>query len=152
MLKKTHIFLWVFLILTTLFSSAWADEGKPLDLTPYKGKVVLVDFWPSWCPPCRESFPWLNKISEEKAAQGLIVLGVNVDEDSQDAKQFLVENKAIFNTLYDPTAQYASYYKLVGMPTTLIFDRQGKLAHQHSGFEKSKTEDYEQAIDQVLAH
>jgi thiol-disulfide isomerase/thioredoxin len=48
MLKKPHVFLWVFLILTTLFSSAWADNGKPLDLTAYKGKVVLVDFWASW--------------------------------------------------------------------------------------------------------
>lgn len=135
----------------TLMSSSWAADGKALDLSAYKGKVVLVDFWASWCVPCRKSFPWLNQMNRIKEPKGLVVLGVNVDEKSQDAARFLEEIKADFKLIYDPKGQYASYYNLPGMPTTLIFDRQGKLQHQHSGFKINKTDSYEQVIDKVLA-
>jgi thiol-disulfide isomerase/thioredoxin len=112
--------------------------------------VVVLDFWASWCIPCRKSFPWLNEMQKKKSSQGLVIIGVNVDENTQDAKDFLKENNAIFDLIYDPKGQHASYYDIPGMPTTLIFDRKGKLSHQHSGFKTNKTKEYEAVLDRVL--
>lgn len=148
MLNK--IIILIFMIIT-FSSNTFAGEGKSLDISAYKGKVVMVDFWASWCVPCRKSFPWLNKMNTIKAPQGLVILGLNVDENSEDAKSFLLQNKSNFKHLYDPKGQYASYYNLIGMPSTLIFDRQGKLQHQHTGFKTNKTSEYEQIIDRILA-
>ncbi len=153
MLKKImhmKIMLPLLFLLTTQ-SPAWAEDGKPVDLSDYQGKVVLVDFWASWCAPCRQSFPWLNEMHRTKSSQGLVVIGVNVDENAEDAKRFLDKNPALFKLIYDPKGQHASYYKLPGMPTTLIFDRQGKLQHRHSGFKTNKIKEYTQAVDQMLA-
>ena len=151
MLKK--IITITLVVSTIIFYSntyADADKGKPLDISVYKGKVVLVDFWASWCAPCRKSFPWLNEMQNKFFNKGLIILGVNVDESSSDAQQFLKQNPAIFKILYDPQGQYASYYKLPGMPTTLIFNRQGNLQYQHVGFKLNKVKEYEQQINQAL--
>lgn len=137
----------------TLFLSTTvsAESGKPLDLTAYKGKVVLVDFWASWCAPCRKSFPWLNEMENKYGSKGLVILGVNVDENSEDAQRFLKENPAIFKLVYDPKGQHASFYDLPGMPTTLIFNRQGKLVHRHAGFLTANINEYEQQIIKSLA-
>ena len=148
MLNKLFITFFFSLFLS---ANVFAEEGKPLDISAYKGKVVLVDFWASWCAPCRKSFPWLNDMQKQYASKGLVILGVNVDENPQDAQRFLKENPAIFKLIYDPKGQHASFYDLPGMPTTLIFDRQGKLAHRHSGFLTAKVQEYEQLIVQSLA-
>ena len=140
--------LFLFLSLASLTSIA---GGKPLDLSAYKGQVVMVDFWASWCTPCRESFPWLNEMVAKKKAQGLVVLGVSVDENLKDAEKFLAANPAQFEIIYDPEGEYASYYDIPGMPTSLIFDRDGKLQHQHSAFKLNKVAEYEQYIDNALA-
>lgn len=124
--------------------------GKPLDLSPYQGKVVMVDFWASWCPPCKNSFPWLNKMLKEKSAQGLVIIGVNVDENTADAKRFLAQIPAKFPIIYDPKGEYPSYYNIPGMPSTIIFDRNGKKVHLHHGFRLTKVMEYEAAIDQAL--
>ena len=146
--KKITLLLITFIL--TLSSIGAMAAGKPFDLTAYKGKVVMVDFWASWCGPCRESFPWMNQMSAKKADQGLVILGVNVDERSADAEKFLAANPADFNILYDPKGEYASYYDILGMPTTLIFDREGKLQHQHSAFKLSQVSEYEAFIDKAL--
>jgi thiol-disulfide isomerase/thioredoxin len=138
-------------LFVSLSSTLSATEGKPIDLTAYKGHVVLVDFWASWCAPCRESFPWLNEMQQKKSAKGLIIIGVNVDENPEDAKQFLKKYPALFTLLFDPKGKYASYYNIPGMPTTLLFDRKGVLQHTHSGFKKKKVQEYEQIIEQALA-
>jgi len=148
MLNKIIVLLLMIFIFS---SSSFAGEGKPLDISAYKGKVVMVDFWASWCVPCRKSFPWLNKMHTTKTPQGFVILGVNVDENSEDAKNFLLQNTSNFKHIYDPDGQYASYYKLIGMPSTLIFDRQGKLQHQHTGFKMNKINEYEQIINRILA-
>jgi len=150
--KLIKIRITTFMLLVFLISSmASAGDGKPVDISAYKGKVVMVDFWASWCGPCRKSFPWLNEMHRTKSSKGLMIIGVNVDENSQDAQQFLKKNPAVFKLIYDPKGQHASFYDLPGMPTTLIFDRQGKLVHKHAGFKTNKTKEYEQVIDQVLA-
>lgn len=127
-------------------------EGKPLDLSAYKGKVVMVDFWASWCTPCRKSFPWLNQMNAAKSAGGLVIIGVNVDEDAADAAKFLEKYPAEFEVVYDPKGDYAKHYKVPAMPTSLIFDREGQLVTQHAGFKLNKVQEYEAAIDKALAN
>ncbi len=152
MLTKLKQLVFGICLLIGLSSLSWAtDKGKPIDLTAYKGKVVLVDFWASWCSPCRQSFPWLNKMQQKYEAKGLVIIGANVDENSEDANKFLKKHPALFKLLFDPKGEHARYYKIPGMPTTLIFDRKGVLRHSHSGFKKKKTQEYEQIIEKALA-
>jgi thiol-disulfide isomerase/thioredoxin len=127
-----------------------AGESKPIDLSAYKGKVVLVDFWASWCLPCKESFPWLNKIKNKTEFKDLVIIGINVDENIQDAKRFLEQQPAEFSIIYDSSGSHAEYYNVLGMPTTLIFDKQGELISQHIGFKENKVKEYEQNIYQAL--
>lgn len=150
-LKKIKIQAFIILCVGVLASSASLANGKAIDISAYKGKVVMVDFWASWCTPCRKSFPWLNQMHASKSSQGLVILGVNVDEDSADAQRFLKKYQADFKLLYDPKGEYASFYNIPGMPTSLIFDRNGKLVHQHSGFKLKNVTEYETQIDKALA-
>ena len=131
--------------------SATAKDGQAYDLSAYKGKVVMLDFWASWCIPCRKSFPWLNQMQVEKSSKGLVIIGINVDEDVADAERFLQKYAADFKIEYDPKGKYASFYDIPGMPTSLMFDRNGKLIHQHSGFKLKNVAEYEQAINDALA-
>ena len=148
MLSKT--ILTITILLMTISGSSTAKEAKPFDLSAYQGKVVMLDFWASWCAPCRKSFPWLNKMQSIKSSNGLVIIGINVDEDAADAERFLNKYVATFKLEYDPEAKYASYYDIPGMPTSLIFDRNGKLIHQHSGFKLKNIAEYESAINEAL--
>jgi len=135
---------------STATAKALAGVGKPLPLDEYQGKVVLVDFWASWCVPCRRSFPWLNDISRQYALDGLAVIGVNLDEDRQDAEKFLSQYPVDFPIVFDPEGEYASHYSIQGMPSTLIFSRQGELVHRHVGFLTERVDEYKTALLKVL--
>jgi thiol-disulfide isomerase/thioredoxin len=114
------------------------------------GKVVIVDFWASWCGPCRKSFPFLNQLQQKHQADGLVVLAVNEDEERSDAEAFLKQYPANFAVLFDKEGQLASQYQIPGMPTTVVIDRNGKIRYSHSGFFESKTAAFEQEIQQLL--
>ena len=141
----------VFVGLVLIQTATASADGKPVDISAYKGKVVMLDFWASWCAPCRKSFPWLNQMHANKSAKGLVIIGVNVDENNADAQDFLQQNKADFKLIYDPNGEHASFYNIPGIPTTLIFDRNGKLVNQHSGFKNKNIAEYERLIDEVLS-
>lgn len=143
--------------LSTLISSpAHAVELTQLEGSPVKsadqlhGKVVVIDFWASWCGPCRKSFPWFNQMQQKYQQQGLVVLAVNEDEERADADKFLLQFPAQFAVLFDVAGEVASQYQLQGMPTTLLLDRQGRVRFTHAGFFESKTASYEQEIQQLL--
>lgn len=143
--------------LSTLISSpAQAVELTQLEGSPVKsadqlhGKVVVIDFWASWCGPCRKSFPWFNQMQQKYQQQGLVVLAVNEDEERADADKFLQQFPAQFAVLFDVAGEVASQYQLQGMPTTLLLDRQGRVRFTHAGFFESKTASYEQEIQQLL--
>lgn len=135
--------------LTAILSSP-SLLATPLDLSPYKGQVVLVDFWASWCSPCHASFPWLSRVQKKYAAQGLMVLTINLDEQQQDAAAFLAKYPNTLAVLYDPKGLYAQEYGLETMPTSLIIDRKGVIRYRHNGFLESKVNDYEDHIRTVL--
>ena len=121
-----------------------------LDLAPYRGRVVVVDFWASWCEPCRASFPWLNTMQRRHRDAGLTVITVNLDESREAADAFLKETTNALPVIYDPTGQLAQKYGLQTMPTSLLFDRSGVLQQRHNGFLQSRETTYEDHIRALL--
>lgn len=129
-------------------AGAAAAEGQ-LDLAQYRGKVVYLDFWASWCVPCRKSFPWLNEMAK-KYPNDLVVVGVNVDNERQAAMKFLEKYPASFPLVFDPHGKLASEYKLEGMPSAVLIDRNGGIAHRHVGFREEQKTHYEQVIIEIM--
>ncbi len=127
-----------------------AEEGE-LDLQDYSGKVVYLDFWASWCEPCKASFPFMQKLHEDLAEQGLVVLAVNLDRRAQKAERFLAEHKVDFQVAYDPKAASAEALELQGMPTCYLLDREGRLIFRHTGFREEDREELKDAILKELS-
>lgn len=126
-------------------------NGGEMALADLQGKVVLVDFWASWCGPCRESFPWMNSVQEKYATQGLVVVGINLDQQPKEAETFLKQVPANFTLLQDSKAFLPEAYGLIGMPSSYLLDRQGRLRATHTGFHASRVKEYEASIQQLLA-
>lgn len=110
--------------------------GKLTSLKRYRGKVVYLDFWASWCGPCRQSLPMLNELRKELKASGFEVVAVNLDEDVADAKAFLKQFPVSYPILLDPKGKVPQKYELPGMPTSFLIDRKGKVRNVHIGFKK----------------
>ncbi len=123
----------------------------PLGLAALKGKVVYVDFWASWCEPCRQSFPWMNDMQREFAKDGLVVIAVNVDHERDDAEQFLRKYAPEFKISYDPEGAVAERFHVRGMPTSFLVDRTGKVTASHAGFRPKDRAPLEQQIRSLLA-
>jgi len=131
-------------------SLAASAAAPDLDLSQYKGKVVYLDFWASWCKPCRQSFPWMNRMQDRYGDQGLVIIAVNLDEDRADADRFLKELPAKFQVVYDPEGRLAEAYQLIGMPSSFIIDRAGAVHSRHMGFHDSSPAEYEAEIQSLL--
>ncbi len=142
----------VFLIMTA--SGAVAQNGdwvEQFDIKQYQGKVVYLDFWASWCRPCRKSFPWLNSLKEKYQDKGLVIIGINLDKDLEKAHNFLKQTPAHFKLFADPKGSWADHYKLIGMPSSLVLDGNGEVRHRHVGFKKSIVAQYEGSIESLLS-
>jgi thiol-disulfide isomerase/thioredoxin len=143
------------LVLSFLALSAWAiaspssAEG-PLDLSHHAGRVVVVDFWASWCKPCRQSIPWLNSLKARYGADGLTLIGVNVDVDRRDAERFMRDVPFDFEVVFDPQGDIARQFKVQAMPTTYVIDRAGKIVETHLGFREARKAETETAIKTLL--
>ena len=131
-------------------SSATADERLALlesqldnDLA---GKVVVVDFWASWCVPCRRSFPWMNAMQAKYGDDRLVIVGVNVDRNRDEADEFLAETPADFHIHYDAAASLARAFSVEAMPSSFVFGRDGELQASHLGFKVKRQPEYEAAL------
>jgi thiol-disulfide isomerase/thioredoxin len=111
-----------------------AVSAAPLDLSALRGRVVYLDFWASWCGPCRQSFPWMESMQKAYEAQGLTVLAIDVDHDRADADRFLKIFHPDFEIRFDPYGSWAEEFKVSGMPTSVIIDRHGAVRFTHVGF------------------
>lgn len=138
------------LVLLAGLFAVGAASADTLDLARYRGKVVLVDFWASWCVPCRRSFPWLNEMQRKYGERGLVIIGVNVDATRSAAEGFLHEVPSQFQIIYDPTGTLASEYQVPGMPSSFLFGPDGKLINNHIGFQQSARAEREAELQKLL--
>ncbi|MEY4883901.1 MAG: hypothetical protein RIS34_1755 [Pseudomonadota bacterium] len=119
-------------------------------LSDYKGKVVYLDFWASWCGPCKQSFPWMNDMQSRYSSKGLNLVAVNVDQKPEDAKAFLNDNAAKFVVAFDPAGKTPRAYAIKGMPTSVLIGADGKILMVHSGFKEEQRGELERAIKTAL--
>lgn len=146
-----------FLAVTTLLAMlalAPSVNGQPsasdLNLEDYVGQVVVMDFWASWCVPCRRSFPWLNAMQAKYRDDGLVIIGVNLDKENESAADFLRQFPADFLVVYDPDATLAEQFGVQGMPSSYVIGRDGEIAAEHLGFKVKRQDKYEAAIVAAL--
>lgn len=136
------------LVVLFLVFNAPVLQAADLDLTPHKGKVIYLDFWASWCGPCKESFPWMNEMTQKYP--DVKIIAVNLDKEKKDADAFLAKYPAKFEVVFDPTGKLAESYKVKGMPYSIIIDKNGKHIETHIGFSKEKSQEYVQQIKKLL--
>ena len=123
-------------------------HAADIDLSAHKGKVIYLDFWASWCGPCKESFPWMNELAQKYP--DVKVIAVNLDKEKKDADAFLAKYPAQFEVLFDPSGKSAESYKVKGMPYSIIIDKNGKQIESHIGFSKEKSKEYILQIKKLL--
>ena len=124
--------------------------GKTLSLASLRGKVVYVDFWASWCTPCRRSFPWMNAMQARHGAEGLAIVAVNVDKRPADAARFLGDVPASFTVVYDAGGATPSAYGVKGMPSSYLIDRRGNVIAIEDGFHDERRAALEAQIESAL--
>jgi len=120
------------------------------DSTQYQGKVIYMDFWASWCTPCRKSFPWMNEMQARYADDGLVIIAVNLDKEPALVEAFLESTPADFLIGLDPEAALAEQFSILGMPSVRVFARDGSLQIEHVGFREKDKAAYEAGIKQLL--
>jgi thiol-disulfide isomerase/thioredoxin len=128
------------------FPSHVAHATDPLDLAAFRGQVVYLDFWASWCAPCLESFPFLNHLQQTLGPQGLTIVAVNLDRTRADAERFLQSHPAQFRVIYDPDGVLPQRFSVHGMPSSFLIDRTGSVRLRHEGFRRADRELLEQQV------
>jgi thiol-disulfide isomerase/thioredoxin len=119
-----------------------------IKLAEYRGKAVYIDFWASWCDPCRKSFPWMNEI-QAKYGSKLKVIAINLDQDRAEADKFLKQNQPKFAIAFDPAGKTAEAYKVKAMPSSYLIDPKGKIVSSHAGFRSQDKAELEKLIEQL---
>lgn len=135
------------LLLASLLIAPMASAGTA---EAHRGKVVVLDFWASWCTPCKQSFPFWNQMHARYADQGLVIIGVNVDEQRSRAEAFLKSTPASFQIQYDPKGELPLRYAVKAMPTSVVIDRKGQVVWTHAGFRASDAMLIEAKLKDVL--
>jgi peroxiredoxin len=141
--------------------SAWAVEAAPdftlkstsgdnLRLSERRGEVVLLNFWASWCGPCRQEMPVLNSLYDRYKEMGFSVIGVNVDKDSALANKLLQDVPVTFPVLYDDRSTVSASYDINAMPTTVLIDRDGNMRFIHMGYKPGVEQSYEEQIKTLI--
>lgn len=153
--RNSLLFLLLFFSLGVASANQAPDFRLPglkgdVALSDYQGKIIYLDFWASWCIPCRKSFPWMNDLAKKFAKQGLEVVAINVDENREDAEHFLKRYPADFTLAFDHKGVTPAQYKVKGMPSSYLIDRSGKIIYQHIGFRHEDIDAMEARIRKAL--
>jgi peroxiredoxin len=127
-----------------------AALGDPVSLADLKGQVVLINFWASWCGPCRQEMPVLDQLYRRYKAAGFTLLGVNVEPKSADALGFLKATPVSFPILFDTQSKVSTLYEVSGMPSTVIVDRKGNVRYVHHGYKPGDESEYQDQIRSLL--
>ena len=125
-------------------------QHKQIELSKYRGKIVYVDFWASWCQPCRKSFTWMNKMQSLYGSEGFKVIAINLDESRTKADKFLQQIPANFDVAFDPQGNTAEAYKVKAMPSSYLIDKNGKIVHANLGFRGNDEDKLEAEIRKLI--
>ncbi len=126
-------------------------DGRPITLSAFKGKVVIVDFWASWCAPCKDAMPHLEALYREHEAAGLVIVGVNIDAERVDAERFLEQVKVSFPIAFDgEQGPVATRWEPPKMPSSYIIDRAGRVARVFTGFQVGDERAMAAAVTELL--
>lgn len=163
--------IYLFAILLAILSpasTAWCDSGTYLDikfnsfpaepllgnklisLEKLKGKIVIIDFWASWCEPCKNSFPFYNELFLKYKDQGLVIIGVSTDDNTQERDRFLKDHPVEFLIYYDKSKQMISDFKVKILPSLFLFDKELKPVRFFGGFNSKNKSDLEAEIKKLL--
>lgn len=137
-------------VLLVLWAGSAHAESAQLDLAKYRGKVVLVDFWASWCAPCKQAFPVLAKLSHDHRADDLAVITINEDRQRPAGEVFLRQVQSHLPVIWDSAGTVGKSWAVNEMPTTLLFDRKGKLRFRHQGFVAGNATEYANQLDALI--
>jgi thiol-disulfide isomerase/thioredoxin len=152
-MKKILFALPVIILLLGLQSTSSAGETRDIstfDLSQYQGKVVYLDFWASWCKPCKKSFPWMNQLTRKYADKNFVLVTINLDTDAKAMEKFLEHTPAEFDIFHDPNGSLAEKFQLQGMPTSYLINSNGKVVSRHIGFKTSETNQYQSEIEALF--
>mgnify|MGYP006274710291 CR=1 FL=1 len=125
--------------------------GTTVALSSLKGQVVLLDFWASWCIPCRRSFPEVDAMQQSLRGRGVVAYAIGVDEDAKQARAFLAEHPHTIPVALDPKGTLAAAFKLTAMPTSIILDREGRIRFTHQGYTEKTIAQFRAEVQQLLA-
>mgnify|MGYP002682630353 CR=1 FL=1 len=125
-------------------------NGQPVSLTSLRGQVVLINFWATWCGPCRKEMPLLEQIQKKYSPLGFTMLGVNVEADTTQMEAFLGDVPVTFPVLLDPANRVSKLYDVAAMPSTVIVDRKGNIRFIHQGYQAGDESVYQDVIRQLI--
>ena len=163
-MKKLKRILLASMILLFIAPSVYADNikgpapdftlksrsGENIKLSELRGEVVMINFWASWCAPCRKEMPLLEVLYKKYSDLGFVLLAVNVEEDPSKAEDLLRDIPVTFPVLYDNSNKVSKLYKVIAMPSTVIIDRDGKLRYLHRGYLPGYEEEYKKQVSELI--
>jgi peroxiredoxin len=127
-----------------------SDSGANLKLSELRGEVVLINFWASWCGPCRQEMPILSELHDKFKDMGFTVLGVNVEENSAEARRLLKDMPVSFPVLFDNNSTVSKQYDVVAMPSTVLVDRDGNMRYLHKGYKPGEEDIYLEKVRSLI--
>ena len=127
-----------------------SNKGENVRLAEQRGKVVMLNFWASWCGPCRQEMPLLDAMATRYAGAGLQFYGVNVEENNTDAKKLLKDLGVNFTVLFDTESKASSLYGVAAMPTTVLFDKKGEIRYVNRGYKAGDENKYRDQIRELI--
>lgn len=164
--KSIIKFIWLVFFSTTALLSTFAtaseasgkapnftlksNSGKNIKLSESRGEVVLINFWASWCGPCRQEMPELNKLYKKYKNLGFTILGVNVEENSTEALKIVKNDKINFPILFDTKNEVSQLYKVSAMPTSVLIDRNGNMRYQHRAYKPGDIDKYKKWVKKLI--